>query len=142
MKEPEHVWFLLGVKPAEMLLTVFAMGVSSQHLELATEHEPKALAMLKKRLPESEDTEGFKFHACRFTIGGDDATLIKESKRWREEFRRFLARCDLTVVEQKEMVEAFAEATLELTRETLDAEVGIRPLSESLWGKTGKVKIA
>ena len=145
MKEPDYVWFLLGVKPMEMLLMVFAMGWSRKHPELATEHEPRALTVLKKQIPETEDTKGFKFHACRLTIYSDDSLdrihSHKESKRWRDEFRRFLARSGLTLVEQKEMMEPVAESMLNLIRETDDAAVSIRPLSQSLWGKAGKVQI-
>ena len=146
MKEPEHLWFLLGVEPQEMKLWLCAMGGSSTNPELATEHEPRALAVLKKHLAESgginEVPKELAFHACRLTLDGDEpANVYKERKRWTGEFRRFLARCGLTQIEQKDMINAFAAELLSLVREKADAEAGVKPLSESLWGKKGKVKV-
>lgn len=143
MEEQAYVWFLLGLKPGENSLVVFNMGRSIQNPELLTEHEPRALAVLKKDLPESKDTEGFKLHACRLAVGDDrPSQLYKERKRWRDEFRRFLAKCDLTLVEQNEMIETFAEETINLIRDGGDGEARIRPLSQSMWGKkiSSKVK--
>lgn len=139
MKERKHIWFLLGLQPAEMRLDVLERGSSDKNPELDTEHEPRALAVLKKQLPESERSVDYKFHALRLTIHGDariDSMYVRqESKRWRAEFRRFLARCGLTLVEQNNMIETFAESMQNRIREIKDEEVGAIPLSQSLWGK-------
>ncbi len=139
MEKIEYVWLLLGVKPEEMFMKVYAIGFSDKCPELDTEHEPRALGVLKKQIPEDEDIEGFKFHACRMTLYRDKhlkrAHVPKESKRWRDEMRRFLARCGLTVVEQKDMVEVFREGMLNFIRDLKHKGIGIAPLSESMWGK-------
>ena len=134
MSEQKHVWFLMGIKPGENNLLLFAMNWSEQGPEFATEHEPRALAAMKKRVP--KEIEGFRLHACRMTLYNDPAHLQKEAKRWREELRRFFARCDLTVVEQKDLIEELREKLLSRFREIEDSKAGIKPLPESLWGKS------
>lgn len=136
MTEQRYVWFLLGLKAEDNSLRVFAMGRSVHNPELKTEHEPRALAVLKKGLPKSENTEGFTLHASRISLGGTDPNHVrKERKRWRDEFQQFLAKGGLTLVEQLDMIEAFAEETLNFMRGALDTKADMPPVSESLWGK-------
>ncbi|HEV8666820.1 MAG TPA: hypothetical protein VN665_03160, partial [Candidatus Paceibacterota bacterium] len=90
MKEPEHLWFLLAIRPGDMTLNVLAVGESGKYPELLTEHEPRALAFLKNKIPGDEDVMGYKFHACRFTIHDDKDTRFKnDTERLIKEFGRF-----------------------------------------------------
>lgn len=139
MGEPHYIWFLLGIRPWENTLKAFAFGGSKDHPELLTEYEPLGLAFLKKRLPNDQeyDTRGYILHACRISLG---ANPEQERQRCRAEFLRFLERGGMTRLEQEETINAFAERVAQIMRKGIDERAGVRPLAESLWGRTNRIK--
>ncbi|MES2203156.1 MAG: hypothetical protein V4474_02455 [Patescibacteria group bacterium] len=140
MAEPHYLWYLLGIKPFGDTLKCFAFGGSRDHPELVTEYEPIGLAFLKNRLPKDQEhsTEGYILHACRITVHSTDPN--QERGRCRGEFLRFLERAGMTRLEQEGTIKAFVERLTFILREGADERAGIRPLAESLWGKSGKIK--
>lgn len=113
MAEPSYAWFLLGVEKETKVLEVINFAISDNVPELLTEHESRALQILKAR--STGDFTHWRLHACRLILSDHDDPI--ETKRTRNELLRFLRKCGFSPEEREERIEALVASVENLYKQ-------------------------